>query len=473
MKCTRFILPAFYGAIAALLLLSPLGAQETPAPNNSNAAPANPGGDPFVKKKGAPPAAPVAAAQDPPTMAVIQEVVALPMDAYHRLVESTMDSGQLYQAVEKLKSTGQAKLETLMEATTHSGQRVAGEQVDEVFYATQWNPPQSEDGFPFPTGYEMRPVGQKWEVDPVMSPDGQVADLSLTAPNTRLSGFQELRADARKPGVLQPTFENREITTAVTVHLNRPQLVGTMNRSVTLEGGADNMVRLLFARVMPVDVGVPAKASLPNPGGPNNMRFTVTVFSMEQATAVVMLRNAGDPEAVHAAVMEQVRGEKAKLERILSCVTRSGLRAVAREDEEYRFGTECNPPQEELERTVNGKVNVIRTGKVIPPAWTAMQTRPLGWSMEVDPVLNETGIVNLSLALERTVLLSCLRGHEWLESRDPQMPLYESRKITTSLSTALGKHSLMGTFSPPHDTNVNNQKDDGRIWLAFLAVTVD
>jgi hypothetical protein len=406
-------------------------------------------------------------------MAIAQEVVAVPMDTYHRLLEATTDSGRLYQEVEKLKGSGQAKLETLMEATTHSGQRVAAEQVDEVIYATQWNPPQDAEGFPFPTAFEMRPVGQKWEVDPVMSPDGKLIDLSLTAPNTRLSGFAELRADARKPGVVQPTFESREVTTAVTVHLNRPQFVGTMSRSVTVEGGADNLVRLLFVRVMPVDVGVPAKASLPNPDGPTNIRFTVTLFSMEQATAVVMLKNAGDPEAVHAAVMEQVRGEKAKLEHVLSCVTRSGLRAQAKEEEEYRYGTELTPPQVEFERDANGKFNAIKTGKIIAPAWTALQTRPLGWSIETDSVLNETGIVNVSFFLERTVLLGWLRGHEWLENRDPQQPVYESRKITTSLSAALGKHALLGTFSPPHDTNVNGQKDDGRIWLAFLEVTVD
>jgi hypothetical protein len=171
--------------------------------------------------------------------------------------------------------------------------------------------------------------------------------------------------------------------------------------------------------------------------------------------------------------MEQVHAQKAKLERVISCVTRSGQRTQAKEVEEFRDGTELNPPQVDMERNGKGEWSIVPTGKTIPPCWTAFETRDLGWRLEVDPVLNETGVVDVSVALDRTILVGPLQGHEWLENRDPLAPVFESRSITTSLSTAVGKHALMGTFSPPHDTNVNGRKDDGRIWLAFLKVTVD
>jgi hypothetical protein len=52
----------------------------------------------------------------------------------------------------------------------------------------------------------------------------------------------------------------------------------------------------------------------------------------------------------------------------------------------------------------------------------------------------------------------------------PAQPVFENRKITTSISTLLGSHALVGTLSKPGANGVNGRVDDGRTWLVFLRV---
>jgi general secretion pathway protein D len=140
--------------------------------------------------------------------------------------------------------------------TTKPGQRATVEVVREFLYPTEFDPPQipqnfggtaggvsllgtstSQSSFPVtpttPTAFEMKPIGVRMEVDPVLGPDGYTIDLNLAPEVTEFEGFinygspiQTGSVDALgNPTTLtltenripQPVFSTRKVQTAVTV----------------------------------------------------------------------------------------------------------------------------------------------------------------------------------------------------------------------------------------------------------------
>jgi len=160
-----------------------------------------------------------------------------------------------------IRALAQKKGVDLMSApsvTTKSGQRATVEVVREFLYPTEFDPPEipqqfgalggggliggglgGSQGASFPvtpttpTTFEMRPVGVRLEVDPVLGADGYTIDLNLAPEVTEFEGFinygspiQTTGTDAlgnSRPLVLtenvinQPVFSSRKVTTAVTI----------------------------------------------------------------------------------------------------------------------------------------------------------------------------------------------------------------------------------------------------------------
>ncbi len=156
-----------------------------------------------------------------------------------------------------IRGLAQRKGVDLMSApsvTTRSGQRAQIEVIREFRYPTEFNPPQiptsvgagntqgntfggSSSSFPVtpttPTAFEMRPVGVRMEVDPVLGPDGYTIDLNMAPEVTEFEGFvnygspiQTSAIDAlgnpttivlTENKILQPIFSTRKVTTAVTI----------------------------------------------------------------------------------------------------------------------------------------------------------------------------------------------------------------------------------------------------------------
>ncbi|MEZ0273774.1 MAG: Amuc_1098 family type IV pilus outer membrane protein, partial [Roseimicrobium sp.] len=156
-----------------------------------------------------------------------------------------------------VRALSQKKGVDLMSApsvTTRSGQRATIEVIREFIYPTEFDPPQipqtvgatstvggpglaQASTFPVtpttPTAFEMRPVGVRMEVDPVIGPDGYTIDLNLAPEVTEFEGFvnygspiQSASTDAlgnpvtlvlTENRIEQPIFSTRKVTTAVTV----------------------------------------------------------------------------------------------------------------------------------------------------------------------------------------------------------------------------------------------------------------
>jgi len=159
-----------------------------------------------------------------------------------------------------IRALSQKKGVDLMSApsvTTRSGQRATIEVVREFIYPTEFDPPQipqnfgatgttggagglglgTTSSFPVtpttPTAFEMRPVGVRMEVDPVLGPDGFTIDLSLAPEVTEFEGFINYGSPINTSAtdalgnpttvtltenrIEQPIFSTRKVTTAVTI----------------------------------------------------------------------------------------------------------------------------------------------------------------------------------------------------------------------------------------------------------------
>lgn len=144
---------------------------------------------------------------------------------------------------DRLLQEEKAALITSLAVVTKSGNRAASESAKELIYPTEFDPasgrqagaPEAPEGIsgvdvPTPTAFEMRPIGSKLEVDPVISADGKEVDVSLSFEHTCHTGdavHQEIASGSTRIATMkQPTFYSMKVLTAVTI----------MNESTVLAG---------------------------------------------------------------------------------------------------------------------------------------------------------------------------------------------------------------------------------------------
>ena len=465
--------------------------------------------DPFIKAKGKPAPAPIAAAPvaspDPanppaqPAAATEQiegnmlftfETYALPQEALDAIHEEGPKGQAFHDRVRKLVADGKASLESLIAVPTRSGQRATIESIDEVIYATEYDPAVPGRDFAFPTAYEMRPTGERIEIDPVLSEDKKTVDLNLAPDFTRLSGFVLHKADPKAGGELQPLFVTRKVTTAVTCPVNVPTLLGTYSKAhhtglAEADGDGSMGVMFVTARLSGPSELMPA-AEVPH-RDTENLRMVYRFYSLPRATARDLLAGTTDADKLHASLRALPPAEY-NLERLITLQTRSGQRATVEEIAENVYGTEIQPsapPRVEKgkeyaalvkpgEKAAANEPPTFTSAKdMLPASFTRFEMRPVGWRIEVDPVLGSEGrVVDLNLAPEHTVHRGNLEGDALL-ARYPGQPVFATQKVTTSVTAIVGHQCFLGTFSAPRETGVNGRKDDGRTWFAFVKVTVE
>lgn len=101
-------------------------------------------------------------------------------------------STEWHATLKKLLTDKESRLVATLGVTTRSGQRAVAESVKERIYATEFDPasgrarqsppvPEGLSGVdvPTPTSFEMRPVGARFEVDPVLGKDSKSIDLNI------------------------------------------------------------------------------------------------------------------------------------------------------------------------------------------------------------------------------------------------------------------------------------------------------
>lgn len=156
------------------------------------------------------------------------------------------NSAELIQKIRDLEAQGKATLVNAQSVTTRSGQRATSEGTKEFIYPTEFerastkntnkapaNSPkieagekeivtqQDSSGTSSPTAFEMRPVGGRFELDPVIGPDGKTLDLNMAPEYTIFTGWEgygKVSVGGKiVPIAEQPIFACSKVTTAVRI----------------------------------------------------------------------------------------------------------------------------------------------------------------------------------------------------------------------------------------------------------------
>jgi hypothetical protein len=424
------------------------------------------------------------------------ETYTFSQEALDALFSEGLDARHLYDRVRKIASEGTGSLDSVISLPTRSGMRATSESIDEVTYATEFDPPVPGRLFGFPTAYEMRPTGHRVEFDPVMEPDNRMVTINIVPEFVRLAGFVTAKAGEKAEGEIQPLFTSRRTQQSISCPVGVPTLLGTTSRpkntGLPAADGDGSMSVTFSTVVLPGSHKAAAsKEAAPNDGN-DNLRLVFRFYSLPRTTARDLLTKFTDADTLHSQV-RALPASDMQMERLITMETRSGQRASFQEIAENIYGTEFepshpprvrekkNPTPASAPGTAQGAGQAAQTtpsappvfdGKdALPPAVTAFEMRPVGWSIEVDPVVYpDDRTVDLNLAPQFVQHRGNLQGHT-LFSRYPDQPVFGTQKITTSVSTTVGHQCFLGTMSAPHDTGVNGRTDDGRAWFAFVIVT--
>ena len=245
--------------------------------------------------------------------------------------------------------------------------------------------------------------------------------------------------------------------------------------------GACAMVALAFHPAQSM-----AQAAAPNPDGgvaanageqeaPSALSITEETFSLPIADADHLLHNVPSDALRYARLREMLAGGKARLERLIVLRTKSGQRAVSESFNELRSGSEFRPPETPGMHGAAYKPapnerpmpeNLVKNGG-IP---IAFETRNVGDTLEVEPILEPDGI---TIGLNLTPQSVRYVGERVEGSQHPvKTPIYEVAKISAGIAVRDGQPFFLGTLNPPFGNGLAREQKEQRVWLDFLTVDV-
>jgi hypothetical protein len=178
---------------------------------------------------------------------------------------------------------------------------------------------------------------------------------------------------------------------------------------------------------------------------PSQCEHVVSLFSMDRDQAFRILDQKHTMDSAYQAVQSLLKTNQAKLEHTTVLRNSVGRKCDADEVSEYTYST--------------GEKHQF-------------ETQDVGFSAEMKASFDGPSPF-LSIDITKYQMLN-FAGHVNMEGAAPyneSFPLFALQSIVTNINSALGEHELLGTFTPPGDNGVNGQKDDGRVWLAFLQTT--
>ncbi len=195
---------------------------------------------------------------EPWNIRIEMQVVTVPEEIALPLAGELLDEKKIepaYAKIQELLAKGTAKLVGWPIVTTRSGDKAIVEAIDEIRYATEYDPPTvsftpgvktdetvkiepKADVTLFdavPTTFETRNAGVTLEVEPVLSPDAKTIKLNLVPQHVRLKGFQKVTVEKPATGgkvvVEQPVFDTIRITSAFTLRNGQRVLMGAFRVS--------------------------------------------------------------------------------------------------------------------------------------------------------------------------------------------------------------------------------------------------
>lgn len=186
-----------------------------------------------------------------------------------------------------------------------------------------------------------------------------------------------------------------------------------------------------------------AAVNRPLPSGLMIIAEFIEVDHMEFSDWLLENPITTDATPLRKEVQNWVKAGRGKIVATAAIHARSGQRAKTEAIEEWIYATEYDPPEISAEGG-----DALAGANVIPATPTAFETRNVGVTLEVDPVIGaEQQIIDLNLAPEivmadeNSVHGATLGG---IESA-MEMPRFMASKITTQVSVRPGDYSFLGT----------------------------
>ncbi|MDA7922478.1 hypothetical protein N9B73_12040 [Verrucomicrobiales bacterium] len=151
-------------------------------------------------------------------------------------------------------------------------------------------------------------------------------------------------------------------------------------------------------------------------------------------------------------VQKWIKDGRAEIIESALVAARSGQRAKVESIDEYIYPTEYNPARIPNEVTLKGGAEA----PIAATSPTAFETRNLGTTFEVDPVLgSDNHTIDLSLAPEIVKLEGIEQWHK--KTTDPRFlthfPTFYTMKISTQVTSQNGRYAFLGTTRPLEATN--------------------
>lgn len=175
-----------------------------------------------------------------------------------------------------------------------------------------------------------------------------------------------------------------------------------------------------------------------------------------------------DATPMRKTIQEWIDDRDAYLVQSSILTARSGQRGKVESIREYIYPTEYDPPEIPNEVTLSGRA----TSPVTSITPTAFETRHLGHTFEIDPVIDSDGhTIYLNLAPE---LVEHQGYTHWpSEDADPlfraTQPTFYTQKITTQIVVTDGRYGFLGTTRPRQATN---KRIDDPIILQFIRADI-
>ena len=199
-----------------------------------------------------------------PQVRIEVQMVALPKAKAVALLPRLRREDQIDTADAEIKdmiARKEAELIAWPEVTTLTGQRATTEDIQEVRYSTDVpaeaasKEAGAEKAQP---KYETRNAGVTLEVDPTVSPDGKMIDLTIVPQQVRLLGWRDASikvcCDGKTTTAQQPLFSTMKVTTSLNLRSGQKCLLGSFQIP-----GDDKQMELfiLQAEVVGLDAKVP------------------------------------------------------------------------------------------------------------------------------------------------------------------------------------------------------------------------